>query len=197
MAKKKEAVPKDEKFDNQDFNLFEALAALDKKDYEYYDRLSPEQQKKFSPYMMIQWLCSVKGSGDVQAYYLQSVEYHANKYFFNENIQKNPKLAWLMLCAASPGIGKQYRQWVPSIKEKVTSLKEPAKIKDIKEYFQKIYPKVSDTDLTELATVFVEQQNRKVFLAQQFPNMKYDEIDLLSEIVSDSDIKQYEKDAGI
>lgn len=197
MAKKKEAVPKDEKFDNQDFNLFEALAALDKKDYGYYDRLSPEQQKKFSPYMMIQWLCSVKGSGDVQAYYLQSTEYHANKYFFNENIQKNPKLAWLMLCAASPGIGKQYRQWVPSIKEKVISLKEPAKHKDIKEYFQKIYPKVNDGDLTELSTVFVEQQKRKVFLAQQFPNMKYDEIELLSEIVSDSDIKQYEKDAGI
>jgi hypothetical protein len=197
MAKKKEAVPKDEKFDNQDFNLFEALAALDKKDYGYYDRLSPEQQKKFSPYMMIQWLCSVKGSGDVQAYYLQSTEYHANKYFFNENIQKNPKLAWLMLCAASPGIGKQYRQWVPSIKEKVISLKELAKHKDIKEYFQKIYPKVNDGDLTELSTVFVEQQKRKVFLAQQFPNMKYDEIELLSEIVSDSDIKQYEKDSGI
>jgi hypothetical protein len=194
---KKEAVPKDEKFDNQDFNLFEALAALDKKDYEYYDRLSPEQQKNFSPYMMIQWLCSVKGSGDIQAYYLQSTEYHANKYFFNENIQKNPKLAWLMMCAASPGISKQYRQWIPSIKEKVTSLKEPAKLKDIKEYFQKIYPKVSDSDLTELSTVFVEQQNKKVFLARQFPNMKYDEIELLSEIVSDSDIKQYEKDAGI
>jgi hypothetical protein len=194
---KKEAIPTDEKLDNQDFNLFEALAALDKKDYGYYDRLSPEQQKKFSPYMLIQWLCSVKGSKDIQSYYLQSVEYHANKYLFNENIQKNPKLAWLMLCAASPGIGKQYRQWVPSIKEKVTSLKEAAKHKDIKEYFKKIYPKVADNDLSELSTVFVEQQHRKVFLAKQFPNMKYDEIELLSEIISDSDIKQYERDAGI
>ena len=197
MTKKKEVVAQDEKLDNQDFDLFEALAALDKKDYTYYDRLSAEQQKKFSPYMMIQWLCSVKGSGDVQAYYLQSVEYYANKYFFNENIQKNPKLAWLMLCAASPGIGKQFRQWIPSIKEKVTQLKEVAKQKDIKEYFKKIYPKVSDSDLNELSIAFVEQQKRKVFLAKQFPNMKYDEIELLSEIITEHDIEQYEKDAGI
>jgi hypothetical protein len=197
VTKKKEVVAQDEKLDNQDFDLFEALAALDKKDYTYYDRLSAEQQKKFSPYMMIQWLCSVKGSGDVQAYYLQSVEYYANKYFFNENIQKNPKLAWLMLCAASPGIGKQFRQWIPSIKEKVTQLKEVAKQKDIKEYFKKIYPKVSDSDLNELSIAFVEQQKRKVFLAKQFPNMKYDEIELLSEIITEHDIEQYEKDAGI
>jgi len=197
MANKKEVLAEDEKLANQDFDLFEALAALDKKDYGYYDRLTTEQQKKFSPYMMIQWLCSVKGSADIQAYYLQSTEYYANKYFFNENVQKNPKLAWLMLCAASPGIGKQFRQWIPSIKEKVTALKEPAKHKDIKEYFKKIYPKVSDQDINELATVFVEQQKRKVFLASQYPNMKFDEIELLSELITNSDIEQYERDSGI
>jgi hypothetical protein len=196
MAVKKEAVPDDEKLENQDFDLFDALAALDKKDYNYYSRLSDEQKKKFSPYMLIQWLCSVKGSSDIQSYYLQSTEYHVNKYFFNENIQKNPELAWLMLCAASPGMGKQFRQWIPSIKEKVSMLKEPAKPKDIKEYFKKVYPKVNDNDLTQLTTAFVDQHKKKVFLAKQFPNMKYDEIELLSNIVTDDEINQYERDTG-
>lgn len=197
MPKKKVVVSKDEKLDNQDFNLFEALTAIDKKDYDYYDRLSEEQQKKFQPYMLVQWVSLVKGSKDIQSYYLQSVEYHVNKYFFNEHVQKNPKLVWLMLCAASPGLGKQYRQWIPSIKEKITNLKENAKRQDIKEYFTKIYPKVSADDLEELAIVFVEQQKRKVFLAKQFPNMKFDEIELLSELVTDYDIEQYERDSGI
>ena len=37
--------PIDEKFEKQDFNLFDALLALDKKDYGYIDKLNAEQQK--------------------------------------------------------------------------------------------------------------------------------------------------------
>jgi hypothetical protein len=45
----KVAVPADEKLENQDFDLFEALAAIDKKDYHWFDNLSEAQQKKFVP----------------------------------------------------------------------------------------------------------------------------------------------------
>ncbi len=41
----KATTPVDEKFEKQDFDLFEALNAIDNKDYEYFDRLTPEQQK--------------------------------------------------------------------------------------------------------------------------------------------------------
>ena len=41
MATKKQAIPQDEKLENQDFNLFEAIAALDKKDYGYMIDLRP------------------------------------------------------------------------------------------------------------------------------------------------------------
>ena len=50
MARAK--TPTDEKFEKQDFNLFESIAAIDKKDYGYYDRLTSEQQRKFVPFMM-------------------------------------------------------------------------------------------------------------------------------------------------
>lgn len=59
MAKAK--TPIDEKFEKIDFDLFEALAAIDRKDYGYYDRLTEEQQRKFSPYMMVRWMSSMKG----------------------------------------------------------------------------------------------------------------------------------------
>ena len=57
----KEKVSQDEKFENQDFDLFEALAAIDKKDYHWFDNLSEAQQKKFVPYMMLHWVSAVKG----------------------------------------------------------------------------------------------------------------------------------------
>jgi hypothetical protein len=192
----KEKVSQDEKFEKQDFDLFEALLAIDKKDYAWFSKLSEEQKKKFVPYMMLHWVSAVKGSGEVQQYYLQSVDYHANKYYFNETIQKHPELQWLMLCAASPGIGKQYHQWIPHLKDKMTKLKEPAKIKEVKEYFQKIYPKTDSGSLDELAKSFVDTQKKKMYIATIYPNLKYQDIEILAELVTDDEIKQYERDQG-
>jgi hypothetical protein len=192
----KEKVSQDEKFDKQDFDLFEALLAIDKKDYGWFSKLSEEQKKKFVPYMMLHWVSAVKGSGEVQQYYLQSVDYHANKYYFNENIQKHPELQWLMLCAASPGIGKQYHQWIPHLKDKMVKLKEPAKVKEVKEYFQKIYPKTDSSSLDELAKSFVDTQKKKMYIAQIYPNLKFQDIELLAELVTDDEITQYERDRG-
>ena len=196
MATKKIAIPQDEKLENQDFNLFEAIAALDKKDYGYYDRLTPEQQRKFVPFMLIKWLSYVKGSSDVAGYYAMSTEYYANKYFFNECVSKHPKLQWYMMCAASPGKGKQYHQWLPQIKERVSLLKEPAQVKEIKEYFTKIYPKANSEDLTEYSKAFVQEQRKKMHLAEIYPHLKIADIEVLSKTVTDEDITQYEKDRG-
>ena len=195
MATKKNT-PIDEKFVAQDFDLFDALTAMDKKDYGYYDRLTEEQQKKFVPYMMTHWMSAIKGSGDVQGYYLRSVDYHANKHLFNEYVQKHPKLQWYMLCASSPGLGKQFHQWIPHLGSKVTSLKESAKVKEIKEYYTKIYPKVDSDDIDEIAKQFVVEHKRKCYLAETYPNLKQSDIEVLSQLVTDEDIKKYEKDRG-
>jgi hypothetical protein len=192
----KEKISADEKFDKQDFDLFEALSALDKKDYGYYDRLTTEQQKKFVPFMMLHWMSAIKGSSDLQSYYLQSVDYHANRYFLNEAISKHPKLQWLMLCASSPGLGKQFHQWIPHIKDRVSKLKEPAKTKDSKEYFTKIYPKANKDELQEITNAFVESQNRRMHLAKLFPNLKLQDIEVLNTLITDDDIKNYERDLG-
>ena len=191
-----EKLSADEKFEKIEFDLFDAIAAIDRKDYSYYDRLTPEQQKKFVPFMMLHWVSAIKGDSDLQGYYLRSVDYYANKYMFNESVQKNPKLQWLMLCAASPGRGKQFHQWIPHMKERVAKLKEKPKAKEIKEYFKKIYPKSSDSDLNLVTEVFVDNHRKKMYIAAKFPEMKFDEIELLSEIITDEDIKKYEEAFG-
>ena len=191
-----EKLSADEKFEKIDFDLFEALTAIDKKDYSYYDKLTAEQQKKFIPFMMLHWLSAVKANSDIQSYYLQSTEYHANKYLFNENVQKHPKLQWLLLCAAAPGLGKQFHQWIPHIKDRVSKLRESPKQKEVKEYFKKIYPSYSDSDIGLLSNAFVDNHKIKVYLSDKFPTIKYDEIELLSELITDQDIKNYEEALG-
>jgi hypothetical protein len=101
-----------------------------------------------------------------------------------------------MLCAASPGIGKQFHQWIPHIRDRVNRLKESPKNKEIKEYFKKVYPKTSDGDLTLLSEVYVDNHKRKMYLADKFPSLKFDEIELLNDLITDQDIEEYEEASG-
>ena len=192
----KNSTPKDEKFEKTDIDLFDVLAAMDKKDYGYYDKLTEEQKKKFVPYMMVLWMSCIKGAEGIARYYVMSTNEYANKYLFNENVQKHPKLQWLMLCSASPGLGKQFHQWIPHIKEKVSKLKEPAKLKDVKDYYGKIYPKTDDRTLQEFSEAFVKDNKRKIYLSEKFPNLKIEDIEVLNQIVTEKDIEEYERENG-
>lgn len=196
MATKKPATPIDEKIEKQDIDLFEVLAALDRKDYGYYDKLSPEQQKKIVPFMLVKWMSAVKASEGIQRYYIMSVNEYANKYLFSEYVQKHPKLQWLMLCASSPGLGKQFHQWVPQLKEKVSELRESASLKDTKEYYKKIYPKAGSDDIELVSKAFVQEHKKKCYLANKFPDMKFEDIEVLSTLVTDKDIEEYERESG-
>ena len=196
MATKKPAVPVDEKFTNQDFDLFKAIDAIDSKNYDWVSRLTDEQKKKFVPYMVCHWTSSVKKSGPVGAYYLMSVDANANKYLFDEHVKDHPELQWLMLCSASPGIGNQKHAWIPHMKPKVIELKDKAVKKDVKEYFSKIYSGLKPDVLEEVSVQYTNTQRHLFKLAEMFPNMKRADLNLMGELISEEDIKDYERESG-
>lgn len=194
MAKAKVSV--DEKLDKHDFDLFEALSAVDNKDYGYYDRLTDEQKQKFNPFMLIKWITYIKGKTEAQQWYVLAGNEFANKHLFNEIVGKHPKLQWLMLCAMSPKLGKQYRQWIPQISERVSKLKDNAKLNDIRDYYSKIYPKADKELVDEISKLYVSEHKKKVYLAEKFPEMNFDDIEALSNFVTEDDIQKYEKEYG-
>ena len=59
------------------------LAAIDKKDYGFYDRLTPEHQKQLAPFLLNRYVSLVKGSGELQAYYLMAGNQRVNCTYFN------------------------------------------------------------------------------------------------------------------
>ena len=193
MAKAK--TNKDEKFQNVEFDLFGALKALDKKDYDYYDSLTTEQKKKFAPYMMLMWMSTVT-STKLQKEYVLRTNKLANLHFFSEGVQKNPKLQWLMLCAASPGKGEQYHKWIPHIREKLSKLQDNVKNDEILEYYKKLYPSIDQKLLNEVVDTHEKVHAKKMFLGQQFPNLKFDEIELLEKLITDKDIEKYKEQNG-
>lgn len=196
MAAKKPSVPADEKLSNVDFDLFGALEALDRKNYGYFSQLTEEQQRKFVPYMMTLWMSAIKDNTDIGSYYLLSTNEYANKHLFNEHVKNHPELQWLMLCAASPGMGKKFHQWVPHISDAVVKLDRAATRKEITEYFTKIYKTASKEQVQEIADAYTERQNKLHHLGKLFPEMKQADLETLSAVITDQQIEEYEREFG-
>ena len=130
------------------------MAAFDRKDRCYYDKFTDEERKQFSTYLMLRYGASVEGSVDVQSYYLLATNENINKYFFDLN--KHPKLQWLMCTTVSPNMGKQKHYWQPAKKKEGSNNKAikflTEQFPQLKEDEIKLLAEINDrTDLTDMA----------------------------------------------
>jgi hypothetical protein len=122
------------------------MAGFDRKDRAYYDKLTDEQKKKFSTYLMLRWGASVTGNADMQEYYLKATNQRVNKNFF-ELGKKHTKLQWLMCTTVSPGMGKQYHYWLKDKKKTGTSNNKAEK------FLAKIYPHMKQDEIEMMAVL--------------------------------------------
>ena len=90
--------------------LNKILPAMDRKDRDFYDNLSDEEKKAFSAFLMLRYMSTVSSNAEMEHYYIASTNHFANKHMFD--LAKHPKLQWLLLTAASPGIGAQRHIWL-------------------------------------------------------------------------------------
>lgn len=134
------------------------MANFDNKNRRFYQDLTDEERKKFSNYLMIRWGSSVRGTKDLQEFYIISTNERLNKHFFA--INKHPQLQWLCATSVSPGVGPQEHDWI-SQKKKVPG-----------------------------------EGSIKKQLIELFPNMKLDEIELLSKLTTKKELDLYLKDLG-
>lgn len=121
-------------------NINYELAMLDTKNRAFFDDLSDEEKKKFSPYLMIRWAASIQGSPELQAYYLMSVNERLNKNFFDISTMDHKKFQWLMATTVSPNMGRQKYQWL-GLKKKEGSNNKAEK------FLRGLYPHLKDDEI--------------------------------------------------
>ena len=121
------------------------MAQFDRKNKGFYDSLTDEQKKKFSPFLMIRWGSSVGGSPDLQAYYLMSCNERLNKHFFDISAKDHEKLHWLLASTVSPGMGSQYHPWLGLPKRSVDN-------KSVK-FLRELYPHLKDDELKLMSEI--------------------------------------------
>ena len=119
------------------------MKGFDRKDRDYYDKLTDEQRKKFSTYLMLRWGSTVTGSSDLQAYYLISTNENVNKNFFE--LGKHPKLQWLMCTTVSPDMGYQNHYWL--------SAKKRGGNNKVYKFLEKMYPDMKSDELDTLVLI--------------------------------------------
>lgn len=127
------------------------MSRFDLKDRDFYDSLTDEERKKFSPYLMIRWGSAVNGSADLQKFYVISVNERLNKHFFAVN--RHPKLQWLMATTVSPGLGTQTHNWIaPKKKEGSNSAR--------RKFLADVYPNLKSSDIDVLNLIMTDDEFR-------------------------------------
>ena len=116
------------------------MVQFDRKNRDFYEELTEEERKKFSPYLMIRWGSSVTGDPMLQAYYLMSTNEKLNKNFFDINTTQHKKFQWLLATTVSPNMGNQRHQWIAPKK------KDSSNNKSIK-FLRQFYPEAKDDEL--------------------------------------------------
>ena len=130
------------------------MQQFDRKNRRFYDELTDDERRKFSNYLMIRWGSAVRGSRELQEFYVIATNERLNRHFFAVN--RHPKLQWLMATTVSPGLGTQDHPWIAPKKKETGS-------NEIKKMLLDLYPTMKISDIETLARM-VDRKELKEYL---------------------------------
>jgi hypothetical protein len=135
-------------------DIINEMAQLDTKNRAFYDELTDEERKKFSTYLMLRWGSVVNGIPELQQYYLQAMNERVNKRFFD--INKHPKLQWLLLTTVSPNMGKHRHEWM-AYNGKTAKNKRAQKMLEL-------YPHIKNDEAELLSNTISDEQYKAMLV---------------------------------
>ena len=122
-------------------DLKTTLRNADLRNKDYYDKMSDEDKKLYSPFMLMKYMASVKGETWKQEHYVEMINECVNKHCFT--LGKHKKLLWL-LPAMCGSLQQQFHPWIKPMKRVPNkSLKQ----------LQQLYPNMKESDLETLDSI--------------------------------------------
>lgn len=126
-------------------DIFAVLRAIDRKDYGYLDRLSPEERKGFVPRTALRWMGSTER---MEEYHIAATNEIANINF--DALYSYPDLQYRMLAAAGSGSPQRRPSFLPIPKQG----KSPAKLQT---FVGQFYPLASTLEIDLLISQFTKE----------------------------------------
>jgi len=154
MATKKTAKPKKEKL----LEIGRVMSAIDTKNYEFYNNLTPEEQKEFSPYPLLRSVSNTTSKNrDLQEWYIEMTNEMVNKNFF-ELSHKHPGLMYKLYATVGTG-GTTFHGYLPSLKYKFDKFEK---------LLGEIYPAMKADEIKMLASMMDKNDREELFDSMGF-----------------------------
>ena len=138
-------------------DLKKTLRAADLRDKNFYDQMSEEDQKLYSPFMLMKYMASVKGEQWMQEHYVEMINEVVNKHLWT--VSKHKKLAWILtaMCGVEQG---QFHPWLGSKKKTGNN--------DKQKLLTQLYENMKQDDIDLLAEINDKKELKE--LARDFGN---------------------------
>lgn len=132
--------------------LNEVLAAIDRRDFDWYANLPDDMKKKWSSWLFLRYASSVKGVSCDDA--LLDTNEFVNKNYVD--LYKHDELMWKLFCLTGTG-KKQYHEWIkaPNSKKKTDK---------VSEFISEIYPHLKSDEIELFLTINDEHSIRNLAL---------------------------------
>ena len=130
------------------------LNAVDRKQYDFYDNLTDEEKKAFSPYILMRYTASVQmPDRDIQEWYLEMTNEMVNKNHWD--LSKNHKeLLWKLFAATGTGVNCYHPYLAAGKKEKANK---------IEKLLVELYPAMKLSDIKMLASMMDKKDKEELF----------------------------------
>jgi hypothetical protein len=144
----------------KNLDLKRILKAVDTRNYNFYDTLSDEEKKEFSPYILMRYVSNVSGDDFLQEWYIERTNELINKNHWT--LSKNHRsLIWKLF--ASIGIGSvQYHPYLP--------LGKKTKRNKFEKLLAELHPNMKLDDIQVLATQYNQKDIDELFDALGLDN---------------------------
>lgn len=142
----------------QKLNLKRILQAVDTRNYDFYDNLTDDEKKEFSPYILMRYVSNVSGDDYLQEWYIERTNELVNKNHWA--MSKNHKsLIWKLFAAI--GVGSvQYHPYL--------ALGKKEKKNKIENLLGDIHPAMKLDDIKTLASLMSKKDIEDLFDSMGF-----------------------------
>ena len=129
------------------------LNAVDQKNYDFYDNLTDEERKVFSPYILMRYTASTQGDREIQEWFVEMTNEMVNKNHWD--LSKNHKaLLWKLFAATGAGVNCYHPYLAAGKKEKANK---------IEKLLCEIYPATKMAEIKMIAKMMTKKDKEELF----------------------------------
>lgn len=134
-------------------NIKRELIAVDLKKYDFYEKLTDQEKKEFSPYVLMRYVSNVDGDRDIQEWFLEMTNELVNKNHWD--LSKNHKgLLWKLFAATGAGAPAYHPYLAAGKKEKANK---------IEKLLCELYPTMKMNEIKMLAAKMDKEDIKELF----------------------------------